>query len=130
MNNLRSAFQQTPRFLFTFAAASAVLASLAVLFTAGATQVSVTNGTETISQLSWLEAQGWWGLAILVIFSALYFGPAYFYSRGRRGMVILFSAASVVLTILAGFSIGIFYYVAALALLLALLLLPFTSNSE
>lgn len=128
MKSLRAAIQHTPRFLFTFAAASAVLASLGVLFTAGATQVSTENGVQTITHLNWLEAQGWWGLVILLIFSALYFAPAFFYARGQRGATIVFSALCVVLTIMAGFSIGIYYYIAALALFLALLLMPFTQE--
>lgn len=126
---MRPLLANAPRLLFTAAAAGAVLASLVVLFTAGATQVSATSdGTQTITQLSWLESQGWWGLAILLIFSALYFAPAYFFARGRRGMAVLFSAAAVVLTILASFTIGIFYYIPALALLLALAAMPFSQK--
>lgn len=124
---MRPLLANASRLLFIFAAAGATLASLVVLFTAGATQVSASNGgPQTVTQLSWLESQGWWGLAILLIFSALYSAPAYFFAGNRRGMAVLFSAAAVILTILASFTIGIFYYIPALALLLALATIPFS----
>lgn len=126
MSTLQKFTQRAPALLFAAAALLAVLASLLILFTGSATQVSVTNGVETVTQLSWLEAQGWWGLAILLIFSAFYSAPAFAFARGRRGLAVLFAAASVILTILASLSIGSFYYPAAVAVVLALLVLPLT----
>lgn len=124
MSTMQNITQRAPKVLFAAAAVLAVLASLLILFTGSATQVSVTNGIETVTQLSWLEAQGWWGLAILLIFSVLYTLPAFAFARGRRGLAVLFAAICVVLTILASLSIGSFYYPAALAVVLALLVLP------
>ncbi|HRN50678.1 MAG TPA: hypothetical protein PLC52_07130 [Anaerolineales bacterium] len=126
MSALQKFTQRVPALLFAAAAVLAALASLLILFTGSATQVSVTNGVETVTQLSWLEAQGWWGLAILLIFSALYAMPAFAFARGRRGLAVLFAAAGVILTILASLSIGSFYYPAAVAVVLALLVLPLT----
>lgn len=124
MSALQNVTQRAPAVLFAATAVLAVLASLLILFTGSATQVSATNGVETVTQLSWLEAQGWWGLAILLIFSALYSMPAFAFARGRRGLAVLFAAASVIFTILASLSIGSFYYPAASTAVLALLMLP------
>lgn len=125
---MRAFISRLPAFLFTMAAAFGLLASLAVFLTAGATQVSQVNGgPQTITHLNWVEAQGTWGILILLIFSALYYAPLRFYTRGQRGMALLFVAASVLLTLLASFSVGVYYWLAALAALLgaaALLLQP------
>lgn len=125
---MRAFLSRLPALLFALAAILGLLAGLAVLLTAGATQVSETNGgPQIITHLNWVESQGAWGVIILFIFGALYYAPYRFYTRGRRGMVLLFVAASVVLTLLASFSIGIYYWPAALAALLgsaAMLLQP------
>lgn len=115
---MRAILSRMPSFLFTFAAASGLLASVLVLLTGGGTQVSVTNGVQTTQNLSWFQSQGWWGIVILVIFSAAYIGPWYFHRRGHRGLAALLIAAAIVLTLLASFSIGMFYWLAALAALL------------
>ncbi len=124
---MRSLISRLPGLLFAFAAICGVVASLLIFFTAGATQVSTTNGIQTVTQLNWLQAQGWWGVAILFIFSALFAAPWHFHRRGQRGLAGLFVAAAVVLTVLASLSIGIFFWLAALTALLgaaAMLLQP------
>lgn len=122
---MRTLLSRLPAFLFAFAAASGLLASLLVLLTAGSTQITTTNGVITRQYLNWVESQGWWGIAILIIYSAAYAGPWYFHRRGQRGLAALFIAIAIVLTVLASFSIGVFYWLAALAALLggALMLL-------
>lgn len=125
---MRAFLSRLPALLFALAAILGLLAGLAVLLTAGATQVSETNGgPQIITHLNWVEAQGAWGVIILLIFGALYYAPHRLYSRGRRGMVLLFVASCVLLTLLASFSIGIYYWPAALAAVLgttAMLLQP------
>lgn len=110
------------RALFVTAAVLALLSSLVVYFSAGATEVSETsNGLQTVRHLTWFEAQGWWGIAILFIFSALYYGPLRFHQRGRSWMVILFGLVAISLTFLAMFSIGLLYLPSALSVLFGLL---------
>ncbi len=112
------------RFLFLGATLLAILASLLIFFFAGGTQVSEsTDGLGTVRQLSWFESQGWWGIAILFIFSALYYGPLRFWGIGRHGMVYLFGITAIAVTVLAMFSIGLLYLPSALLVLLGLLLL-------
>ncbi|MCL4257710.1 MAG: hypothetical protein KJZ53_04165 [Anaerolineales bacterium] len=124
---MRAILSRLPALLLAFAAICGVVASLLVFFTAGATQVSTTNGVETVTQLTWLQAQGWWGVVILIIFSALFAAPWFFYGRGQRRAAGVFIATAVLLTLLATLSIGIFYWLASLAALLggaAMLLQP------
>lgn len=124
---MRSILSRLPALLLAFAAICGVVASLLVFLTAGATQVSTTNGVETVTHLNWLQAQGWWGVVILIIFSALFAAPWHFHRRGKRGVAALYIVAAIVLTVLASLSIGIFYWLASLAALLggvAMLLQP------
>jgi cell division protein FtsW (lipid II flippase) len=110
-----SRIQTAARTLLLIAAILALAASVFIFFFAGGTQVTETTGGEvTEQQLSWLGSQGWWGIAILFIFSALYYGPLHFYRRGKNGMAVLFGAVAIGLTMLAGFSIGLFFMPAAL----------------
>jgi hypothetical protein len=111
---------------FTFACLWAVLAGLAVLITAGGSVVIEGNDVSTAQHMSWVEMQGAWGVIILFIFAALYYGPLHFYLRKQRGLSALFAAAAIVLTGLAGFSIGGYYFIGAIGLLLGLVSLPFS----
>jgi hypothetical protein len=116
--------QKAVRFLFLGASLLALLASLLIFLFSGGTQVSEsTDGLVTERHLSWLESQGWWGIAILFIFSALYYGPLRFFGLSRYGMVYLFGITAIAVTLLAMFSIGLLYLPSALLVLLGLLLL-------
>lgn len=122
---MRSHLNTLVRLLFTFACLWGLLASVMVLTTAGGSMVTESNGVTTTRSLSWVEMQGAWGVIILLIFTSLYYGPLHFFLRNRRGLSGLFAAAGCVLTLLAGFSIGGYYFIGGVALLLGLLLLPF-----
>lgn len=133
------------RFLLIAAAVLALVASLLIL-TSKSYQVTITASAavavesdsahaeptvtespesveETVSRVTWYESQGWWGVAVLAIFAALFYGPYHFYSRGRAGLAAIFSLVDVGLTYASGFSIGLFYLPAAALLLLALILM-------
>lgn len=123
------------RYLFIFAAIWGVLAGLFILFVPMGTSVSVTVtsngvGDTTITHPSFFEMQGWWGVGILIAFAALYYGPFHFFRRGSRALAALFAVAAIVLTVLAGFSIGLFYLPAALMLLVGLILVSFSSKEN
>lgn len=112
------------RTLFLIAAILAVVASIIIFFSAGGTQVTeTTDGTRVERQLSWFESQEWWGIAILFIFSALYYGPLRFFDRSRYGMVYLFGVTIIGVTILALFSIGLYFLPSGILVLLGLILL-------
>ena len=110
-----------PRYLFIAAALLALAASLLILLTP--TQVhSITNGVETTTRISLYEAQGWWGVVVLIIFADLYFAPLFFHLRGKLAWSLVTGIGALLLTVLAGFSIGPAYLPAAGALLMALIL--------
>ena len=60
----------------------------------------------------------------MIIFALLFYGPLHFYNRGSRKMVYLFGITAIALTAISGFSIGGFYTIGALGLLLGMLLMP------
>lgn len=112
------------RALFLIAAILAVVASMFIFFFAGGWEVTATTeGPGVERQLSWFESQGWWGIAILFIFSALYYGPLRFFDLGRYGMVYLFGITAIGLTILAMFSVGGIFIFSGIFVLLGLILL-------
>lgn len=119
-----SRLHNVARMLLLIAAILALAASVFIFFFAGGTQVTETaGGAETERQLAWFESQGWWGIAILFIYSALYYGPLRFFDHARVGMVYLFGLVAIAFTILAMFSIGPFYLPSALFVLFALILI-------
>ncbi len=120
-----------PKWLFRFGSLWAILAGFIIFFYSGASSVSANreSGVQIVRHLNWYESQGWWGIAILFIFAALFYGPLRFYNRGQRGMAALFGLMTIILTVLAGFSIGAFYLPGAMALLIGLLLLPFQAHT-
>jgi len=73
---------------------------------------------ETTRQVSWFAVQGWWGIFILVLFAAIYAGNAYFGVTQRWKLLAVGTPIVLILTYLAGFSIGTYYLPAAVALLL------------
>lgn len=127
---MRSHLNTLVRLLFTFACLWGVLASIMVRATAGGSMVTESNGITTTRNLSWVEMQGAWGVAILLIFAFLYYGPLHFFRRNQLGLSGLFAAAACILTLLAGFSIGGYYFVGGVALALGLTLLPFSGRNS
>ena len=117
--------------LFALAAAWSVIAGLWIAFTPQtvhsitATQQGADPAAtlETTAKVSWYQVQGVWGIAILLIFAALYSLPAIFMWRGKRLPSGVLTVLALVLTFLAGFSIGGFYLPAALIALLGLIVL-------
>ena len=79
---------------------------------------SSVDGSNTIEELSrqasWYEVQGVWGVIVLLIFALLYSSTAYLASRNRLVALAIASSLALILTVLAGFSIGILYIPALL----------------
>lgn len=117
------------RLLFTVAAVFALVAILVIVLTPGGYSVT-TEGTEggsitTTETLTFYEMQGPWGVFILFVFAALYYGVVHFYNLGKKWMAALFGTISIVMTVLALLSIGAFYSLSALLVLIGMVLMPF-----
>jgi len=127
-----------PKCLFGLAAIWAVIAGFIIFFAFGATSVTTVAETpiggdprsaqRTISHLSWYEAQGWWGVAVLFIFAILFYGVLHFYLRGQLGWTVAFGVVAITYSVLALFSIGTVYWPGSLTVLLGLIWLPFTHS--
>ena len=110
------------RIPFLLAALLAIGASIYFLLSPTTIQEVVAttsaNGSQTIEELSrqasWYEVQGVWGVVVLLIFALLYSSTAYLASRNRLVALAIASASALMLTILAGFSIGPLYIPALL----------------
>lgn len=125
--------KQVSKTLFTLAAVWSVIVGLFIFFFFGggsATATSETGAQPVISRISWFEMQGWWGIAILIIFALLFYGVLHFYQRGRRLWTVVFGLVAIALSILAGFSIGTMYWLGSLAVLVGLLALPFHRKTK
>ena len=76
------------------------------------------DGSQTIEELSrqasWYEVQGVWGVIVLLIFALLYSSTALLASRKRLVALAIASSLALMLTVLAGFSIGLLYIPALL----------------
>lgn len=77
----------------------------------------------TVEQVSFYEMQGPWGIAILGIFAALYGGAGVMAWREWMAPALVSAALAMVLTVLAGFSVGPAYAPGLFALILGLILL-------
>lgn len=118
------------RILFILAALWAIWASLNIIFVPMSTREVVVisaDGSQTeervISQISWYEAQGWWGIVIVVIFGFLYsLTGALAYFDYLPGLAIS-SFFALVLTVLAALSIGGAYAPSLLGMILGWLIL-------
>lgn len=118
-----------PRLFFGFAMLWGVVAGILVFTTAGGSMVAESSGVPAeVQQISWYEMQGWWGVAILFIFAALFYGPWHFLRRGSKWMAALFAVVGVILTAITGFSVGGYYFIGAVALQLGLPTLPFAKG--
>jgi hypothetical protein len=119
--------------LFLFAAMWAIGTGLWFALSPFTVQVTATStGGATSSriitrQISFYQAQGAWGIFVLVVFGLLYSSGFYFYRIGRRWLASLGSALALMLTSLAGFSVGPAYLPAAVALMVALALILYTT---
>ncbi|MCH7611611.1 MAG: hypothetical protein IIB10_13115 [Chloroflexi bacterium] len=110
------------RIPFLLAALLAIGASIYFLLSPTTIQEVVAttsaNGSQTIEELSrqasWYEVQGVWGVVVLLIFALLYSSTAYLALRNRLVALAIASASALMLTILAGFSIGPLYIPALL----------------
>ncbi|MCI0772731.1 MAG: hypothetical protein J4N74_04840, partial [Chloroflexi bacterium] len=71
----------------------------------------------------WYEVQGVWGVVVLLIFALLYSSTAYLALRNRLVALAIASASALMLTILAGFSIGPLYIPALLTVVVGWLTL-------
>lgn len=116
------------RNLLILAAVLALAASLYIVFSPiSYVEQDALTGEEVTAQLSWFEGQGWWGVLILLLFAALYALPLALHLRARAGWAALLGLLALVLTYLAGFSIGVVYWPAAAALILGILSITFRS---
>jgi hypothetical protein len=73
-------------------------------------------------QQSWYEAQGLWGVFVLVIFSGLYLLAVRLAWRSNYVALAFVSVIAVALSIITGFSVGGVYLPAALGLFVATLM--------
>ena len=85
------------------------------------------DGSRTIEELSrqvsWYEVQGVWGVRVLLIFALLYSSTALLASRKRLVALAIASSLALILTALAGFSIGLLYIPALLMVVIGWLTL-------
>lgn len=94
------------------------------------TATTTSGGAEKVESstltMSWYQVQGLWGTVVLVLFAGLYILAIYLAWRSAYYALALLSLATLIISFLAGFSIGLFYLPSALALLIgtALLWLP------
>ena len=112
-----------PRNLLILAAILALIASIIILYSSSLiTQTTVNeDGTEetVVSQQSWYQVQGDWGVITVLIFAIVYVLPYYLSSKDLLAPAAFFAILALVLTWLAGFSIGFYYLPAAGALFLS-----------
>jgi hypothetical protein len=128
---MRPNFEILLRIAFAFAALSSLGAGLWILLTPLSIQEirvvspgeSPAEGEISTQQVSWYKAQGVWGVVILVVFAGLFVGGATFGIQKRLLPTAIFTVISLILTYLAGFSIGPFYLPAVVASILGLGLL-------
>ena len=119
------------RVFLYFAAMWSVVAGLVLLLTPLEVQTLTAQGIAddaasaivSSQSITWYEAQGLTGILILVLFAFLYVGMAYLSWVKRWIGAALFAAIAILLTLLAGFSIGAFYMPAAMLSLVGLILL-------
>ena len=119
------------KFIVAISALWAVGASLYIFFSpvtmSGVTGTLRRGSGEVVEvftrQQSWYEAQGLWGVFVLVIFSGFYLLAVRLAWRGKYGVLAILSVIAIGLSIVTGFSIGAAYLPAALGLFVGALLL-------
>ena len=75
-----------------------------------------------ITEQSWYEAQGLWGVFVLVVFAAVYLLAVRLAWRSNFIALAILSLITVALSVITGFSIGGIYLPAALALFIGALI--------
>ena len=75
-----------------------------------------------ITEQSWYEAQGLWGVSVLVVFAAVYLLAVRLAWRSNFIALAILSLITVALSVITGFSIGGIYLPAALALFIGALI--------
>jgi len=111
-----------PRNLLLAAAILAIIASGLILTSTSEVRewmMDEEGAYEVIYQETWYQNQGSWGVTILIIFAALYSAPYLLLRAERKLLSGVFALFALVLTWLAGFSIGFCYLPAAGALILS-----------
>ena len=78
---------------------------------------------DTTTEQSWYEAQGLWGVFVLVIFAGLYLLAVRMAWKSNYVALAILSVIAVALSIITGFSVGGIYMPAALGLLLGTLMI-------
>jgi hypothetical protein len=119
------------KFIVAISALWAVGASLYIFFSpvtmSGVTGTLRRGSGEVVEvftrQQSWYEAQGLWGVIVLVIFSGFYLLAVRVAWRGKSGVLAILSVIAIGLSIVTGFSVGAAYLPAALGLFVGALLL-------
>lgn len=122
-----------PKFLFIFAAIWSVVAGLIIFFTFGGTMISEIPvggdpSQQVIQHLTWYQARGEQGITILLFFTSLYCVTLLFYLLQRLGLAVAFGLFTIIYSGLWLFSIGTVYWPGSLAVLIGLILLPFTNR--
>ncbi len=114
------------------AASWAIGASLYIFFSPisgqGVTTSDIFGDSRTVVQTftteqSWYEAQGLWGVFVLVIFAGLYLLAVQLAWRSNHIALAILSVIAVALSIITGFSVGGIYMPAAFGLLLGTLMI-------
>ena len=120
------------KFAVVIAASWATGASLYIFFSPISAQVvtarRVFGASRDIVEIftreqTWYEAQGFWGICVLAIFTGLYLLAVRLAWRRRYTALAMLSVIAIALSIVAGFSIGAAYLPAALGLMVGTLLL-------
>ena len=118
------------RIIVVIAASWAIGVSLYIFFTPISIQAAPSrlyrDSTVVVdafaNEQTWYEAQGLWGVLILVVFVALYLLAVRLAWRSQYTGLTILSLIAVVLSIIGGFSIGSIYLPAALGLCTAALI--------
>ena len=113
------------RIAFIASASWSVVAGLYVLFSPLTIQEVRTSGSPDGSSLtevftrhaSWYQVQGLWGVLVLAAFASLFILIAVLALKGRYVLLLAASLTATILVLLAGFSIGLFYLPAVVAVL-------------
>ena len=120
------------KFVVALAAAWAVGASIYIFFsplsghgvTARRTFGESGSVIETyVTEQSWYEAQGLWGVFVLAVFAGIYLFAVRLAWNGRYNALTIVSMITIALSIIAGFSIGGIYFPAAVGLVVGALIL-------